>query len=188
MSTTVSSNIENILSDYGHSKNAHELAIFCCNELIDSFKDYEHLQNNPNNFIEEYFSELRNQINRDRSEKLLSVNRIFEEILCQLDELKNGFILSKPVLDDETEKHELEMLKQMLNEWINELSNKNLEDARCEVINNEGKKLEKALNLRLVELQSKCLSKKSIKYEPKEIELDFKGKLIVHNSGNKMKD
>jgi hypothetical protein len=188
MSTNVSNSIESILSDYGHSKNAHEQAIFCCNELIDSFKNYEHLQNNPNIYIEEYFNELRNKINRDRNEKLMSVNRLFEEILDQLNELKNGFIHSKPVLDDDSEQQELSMLKEMLNEWISELSDKNLEEKRCEVINIEGKKLENALNLRLIELQTKCLLKKSIKYEPKEIELDVKGNLItLHNPGNLIK-
>ena len=70
MSNSDSNIIENVLSEFGQSKNAHELAIFCCNELIDSFKNYEQIQNNPTIYIEEYFNELRNQIEKDRIEKI----------------------------------------------------------------------------------------------------------------------
>jgi len=184
MSNPDSNIIENVLSEFGHSKNAHELAIFCCNELIDSFKNYEHIQNNPSIYIEEYFNELRNQIEKDRIEKINCVNRVFEEVFCQLEELKSEFNLSKPSLVDDLDNNEMNLLKATLNEWIVELSDINLNKNRCETIQDEGKRLEYELNLKLMELKSKCLLKKSIKYETKDIELDFKGNLIMHKSGD----
>ena len=176
--TASSNDIQVILSDYEHSKNSHDLAIFCCNQLIDSFKDYEQIKNQSNIFIVDYFDKIRDLIEHDRNQKISDVNRIYNELFNELNCLKNECLLSKPLSDDNLEM-EMNMLKQMLNEWIQELSDSNLEETRCKIINSEGKKLEAELKCKLGELKSKCLLNRSIKYEPREAELNFKGTIIV---------
>ena len=185
MSTSAPNNMQKLITDFGTSKNNFKLAIFCCNKLIDSFKEYEKVTNDPDTFVKNYFNDIRNQINEDRNAKLQAVNKVYEDFLDDLKNLENECANSIP--DDKNLDEESSRLKKKLNGWIGELTDNNLDEVRCEVIKLEAQKLEKELELKHAELKTSCLSRKSIEFHSKDISLDFKGGLVVKTSSKAFK-
>ena len=170
--------IQELISEYAHSTSTHKQALYCCDKLIDAFKEYEDVLTHPDKFIANYFAGIRGKISEDQSRKLQAVNKLYDHLVSKLNNLEKECVNSIP--DDHGIDQDTLPLKQKLNEWIAELSSDNLDESRCKIIKSEAKILDQDLQLKDAEHKMSRLLKKSVEYQPTHaIDADFEGKLVV---------
>jgi len=89
-------------------------------DLDKTIREYELINNDPNNYIYNYFSDLKNQCDIKREEIKLEIDNHFDSILLEIEELSLEYQRSLKHRNSEKIGNEIEMAKKNLNDWVRE--------------------------------------------------------------------
>lgn len=89
-------------------------------DLDKTIREYEHINNDPNHFIFNYFSELKNQCDIKREEIKLEIDNHFDALLQEIEDLSNEYQRGAKFKNSEKISNEIEQSKKNINDWIKE--------------------------------------------------------------------
>ena len=104
-------------------------------DLDKIIRDYEHINNDPNNYIYNYFSDLKNQCDIKREEIKMEIDNHFDNLLLEIDDLCSDYQRSAKFKNSEKINSEIELSRKDLNDWLREYDTISIDEkARDKII------------------------------------------------------
>ena len=139
-------------------------------KLIEKFKEVDLIRNDPQNYIYNYFSDLRIQVELRREEMKNKIDDYSNEIIESIDKFEKECRETSQKIDELT--RELEVSKQTLNKLIQEFDSFDINDKKSSDITYKANELKPKLHSQLHKLKQNLLNNKSYIFKMTELSVD----------------
>ena len=120
-------------------------------DLDRTIRDYEQINNDPNNYIYNYFNDLKNQCDIKREEIKMEIDNHFDNLLLEIQDLCGDYQRSTKMKNNEKINAEIDHSKKTLTDWVKEYDTISIDEKARDKIIFKSKfakiKLEKELDI-----------------------------------------
>ena len=159
-----------------------QLAKEQCKHLNELIKESELLIKDPEFYIDDYFSKLRNEIDLSKEQLIESIEQQYEQIINEIKEIET--ICKQNAKNKESNKLEQKIIstKESLNEWTEKLESKLNLDNSCADISNKSSQSINKLKYEIKECQVALLNNKKYKFNSISGKDSIFGDLITNDA------
>lgn len=136
-------------------------------ELEETIEEFESVNNNPFNFVNNYFSKLKNQCDLKREKLKARIDHHYDKLLTEIDKHKADCEIAAKNFEYNPRK--LEVGKESLNKWIKQYDTMKLDNEKMDIIILKSKLLKSKLSKELNNSKQMLLLNKAIKLETGEM-------------------
>ena len=149
-------------------------------ELEETIEEFESVNNNPFNFVNTYFSKLKNQCELKREKLKARIDHHYDKLVSEID--KNKADCEIAAKNFEYNPRKLEVGKDSLNKWIKQYDTMKLDNEKMDIIILKSKLLKAKLSKELSASKQILLLNKSFRLETSDMpEKNVLGQLKIEN-------
>lgn len=136
-------------------------------ELEETIEEFESINNNPSNYVNNYFTKLKNQCEVRREKLKSKIDHHYDKLLHDVEKHKTD--CDSAAKHFEYNPRKLEVGKDSLNKWIKSYDTMKLDNEKMDIIILKSKLLKLKLSKELTNSKQTLLCNKSIKIETGEM-------------------
>lgn len=149
-------------------------------KLIEKIKEADTLRADPEYFIHQYFSDLRNQVDLRREDLKTKIDHCSDEILKNLQEYENECKLAYQKINEIT--GELDESKLLLNGLIEDFDSFDINDRKSKETTGKAMELKPLLTNQIIRLKQHFLNNREYKFKVTDVNMEKIFGTLVYNT------